>query len=95
MFHPIPPYPTLSTLVLPILHDPTIAERNHAIPDGRVFLGVRDLDNGCARLVELAEQVHDLASLRRVQVPGGFVGEEESWAGNDGTRHAYELLLTA
>jgi len=42
-------------LVLPVFDDPAVAERDHAIADGRILLGMRDLDNGRARLVELAE----------------------------------------
>ncbi|MCR6657697.1 MAG: hypothetical protein NVV63_18240 [Opitutus sp.] len=55
-----------------------------------------DLDDGDAiLLVELLEELHDLAALVGVQVAGGFVGEDDRGFGDQRAGDAHELLLTA
>ena len=53
------------------------------------------MHNGRALRIEGDEQLHDVARLRRVQVAGGFVGQEQRRSGDDGSRHTHQLLLSA
>jgi hypothetical protein len=41
---------------------------------------VSDDHQGDAALVEFFEQAHDLLSGGAIEVPGGFVGEDQRWA---------------
>src|SRR5438067_11305483 len=56
---------------------------------------MRDLHDGGAALVERAEQLHDFFALRRVQVAGRLVRENDLRIGDDRARDADALLLTA
>jgi hypothetical protein len=62
---------------------------------GGVCLRMRDLDDRGALGVELLEQLHDLLALARVEIAGGFVGQDELGARHDGARDSHELLLAA
>src|SRR3954462_2800761 len=75
--------------------DPAVFQLDDSIAELRVLFGVRDLDDRRAFVVQLLEQLHDLAALARVQVAGGFVGQNELGLGDHGPRDADELLLTA
>jgi len=56
---------------------------------------MRNLDDGCARVVQSPKELHDLLALGRVQIAGGFVGEDELGILNDGAGDAHKLLLSA
>ena len=60
-----------------------------------VGLRVRDLDDRRAGVVQLLEELHDLAALARVQVAGRLVGEDDLRVGDDRARDGDELLLAA
>src|SRR5436190_15351280 len=77
------------------LHDPPVAQLDDAVAVLRVGLRVRHLDDRGPANVELLEELHDFTGLIRVEVAGGFVGENQPGAGDDGTSDAHELLLTA
>ena len=73
-----------------------------AVGDGEVALGgcgdggvVGDDDDGEARVVELVEQVEDLAGRGGVEVAGGFVAEHEGWVPYEGAGDRDALLLAA
>ena len=65
------------------------------MPEGRVLLRVRDLDDGRPLGIQLPEQLHDLAALRRMQVAGRLVGEDELRLRDHRARDTDELLLPA
>ena len=69
--------------------------RTIAVAVGRVLLGVRDLDDGGALVVELLEEAHDLAALVGVEVAGRLVGEQQLRLGDERPGNADELLLAA
>ena len=56
---------------------------------------MRHLDDRRAALVQRSEQLHDLFALRRVQVAGRLVGEDDLRVGDHRARDADELLLAA
>src|SRR5205085_5607333 len=66
-----------------------------AVAAGGVLLGVSDLYDGRALVVEALEEFHYLAALARMEVAGGLVREYELRAVYDGARERDELLLTA
>lgn len=74
---------------------PAVAELDDAIASCGVFLGVGDLDDGGAFVVEFGEEVHDFPALVGVEIAGGFVGEDQARAGDDGAGDGDELLLSA
>src|SRR5580765_5078808 len=78
-----------------VVDDPSVAQVNHPRAIRGVQLRVRDLDDRRARVVQLAEQLHDLLALRRVQVARGFVGENHLRVRDDRTGYPHELLLAA
>src|SRR6185503_14374264 len=51
-------------------------------------------DRGAAA-VQLAEEVHDLLAVRRVEITRRLVGEEDRRVTRDGARHCHALLLAA
>ena len=62
---------------------------------GCVPLRVGHLDDARARLVQLAEKLHDFFTLRGVKVAGRFVRQDQFGALNYGASNSHELLLTA
>ena len=56
---------------------------------------MRDLNDGRSLRIQSLEQLHDLSSLRGVQVTGRFVREYELRIRNHGARNRHELLLAA
>src|SRR3954466_2992446 len=56
---------------------------------------MRDLHDGGALAVEALEELHDFFALRRMQIAGRLVREDELRIRNDGERDADELLLPA
>src|ERR1051325_5026108 len=56
---------------------------------------VRDHTNGCAALVQLAQQFHHRFAVRRVEVTRRLVREQDEGVACDGARNGDALLLTA
>ena len=56
---------------------------------------VGDLDDGGAGVVELLEEVHDLAALIGVEIAGRLVRKNQGRLGDDGAGDGDELLLAA
>ena len=75
--------------------DPAIGEFDDAVAERRVLLGVCDLNDGRALVVEALEEFHYLAALTRMQIACGLVGEYELGAVYDRARERDELLLPA
>src|SRR6185503_6326309 len=70
-----------SRFALPLFHcafgsrNPAVLQLDSPVAEFGIFLGVRHLDDRRAAVIELLEQLHDLATLARVQVARGLVGE--------------------
>ena len=56
---------------------------------------VRDHADGGPAGVELAEHLPQLLAGLRIEIPGGFVGEQHRGTPGDGAGHRDQLLLTA
>src|SRR5437867_10283818 len=76
-------------------HNPAVAQLNDAFAVRSVFLRVRDLNDGHAVVIEFPKQLHDFFALARVQVSRRLVGEQQLRFGDDRTRNADQLLLSA
>src|SRR6266850_8508666 len=74
---------------------PAILQLDNAASIRRVSLGVRDLNNRRACVVQSLEQFHDFFALRGMQVSGRLIGKDELRVENHGAGHADELLLPA
>src|SRR5262245_37540584 len=77
------------------IDDPAVADLDDPVAVRRVDVGMGHLDDRRPRVVELLEQLHDVAPLIRVEVPRGLVGEDQLRLRDDGARDAHELLLAA
>src|ERR1700731_3332596 len=76
-------------------HDPAVAQLDDAVSITCVFFRMRHLDDGHAFIIQFLKEFHDLFALARVEIAGRFVGEKKVWIGDDGTRDADQLLLSA
>src|SRR5579872_6290647 len=54
-----------------------------------------DLNNGGALVVQFLEQLHDFLGLAGMQVPGGFVCQDQLGVPHHRPRHTHQLLLPA
>ena len=52
-------------------------------------------NNGRAHLIDLREQIHDLMSHGRIEIPGRFVGKQKCGVANNCARYRDPLLLSA
>jgi len=73
-----------------------------AIPDSQLAGGqisnlgiVADQDDGHAVSMQRSEEVHDVSADHRVEVAGGFVGEDDIWAFHHGPCDGDALLFAA
>ena len=78
-----------------LLHQPSIRKPDNPAAIGRIFVGMRNLNNGGSFIIELLEELHDLFTLAGVQIAGGLVSEDHFRTGNHRSGHGYELLLSA
>src|SRR5207249_3509583 len=78
-----------------LFHDTTVEQMDRAVGVRRVTRIVRHHANGGAAAVQLAEQLHDRFAVRRIEVTGRLVGEEDEWIAGDGASDGDALLLTA
>src|SRR5258708_31738996 len=74
---------------------PAVLELDDAVAEGGVALGVRDLNDGSAGVVQALEELHDFIALRGVEIAGGLVSEDELRILNHRAGHANQLLLSA
>src|SRR5687767_13144892 len=73
--------------------EPPVAEPHDALAEGRVLLGVGDLDDRRAFRVQAREQRHDVPRLAGVEVPRRLVSKDQPRARDDRARDADQLLL--
>src|SRR5438552_58841 len=73
--------------------DPSVAQMNDAVSVPGVLERMGDLNDGRARGIEPAEQLHDFRGLIRVEVSRRLVGEEDLRARHKSPRDRDELLL--
>ena len=77
------------------LKDATVEHVDDAAREVGMRRGVSDHDDGRTLLVELAEHAHDFLAVRRVEVAGRFVGEDQLGLSHQGAGNGDPLLLTA
>src|SRR3989338_943043 len=76
--------------------DHAVDETHDALGVGGHVVLVRDHQHGDALLgVQVPEQLHDLLAAVRVEVAGGFIGQQHPRFGDDGARDRHALLLSA
>src|SRR6266436_5765623 len=74
---------------------PAVLELDDAMTIHGVALGVRNLNDCRAGVVEALEELHDFIALRGVQVARRLVGEDKLGILDDRARDAHKLLLAA
>src|SRR5438445_10776838 len=60
-----------------IANQPSVPQLKRTASVCRVGFRVSDLHDGCALLIQLPKELHDLFGLTGMQVAGGFVGKQE------------------
>ena len=89
------PYPRIQFRIRAVLRHPSISNFNHPIAVARIDFGVRYLNNRCALLIQLLEELHDLLGLAGVQIPRGLIRQQQRRLVNHRARNAHQLLLSA
>src|SRR6202171_6744145 len=56
---------------------------------------MRDLNDCHAFTIQFLKKFHDLFALARVEIASRLIGEKKVWIGDNGARHADQLLLSA
>src|SRR6266702_8074561 len=74
---------------------PTVLEPDNPVTISCIGFRMCDLDDGCAFLIQLLEQLHDFAALIGMEVTSRLIGQKQLGFGNDGPRDSHELLLAA
>src|ERR1700730_5110826 len=77
--------------------DLAVVDRNHPpAQQGRdVSVVGRHHDRRLLLVVDLQEELHDLPACRRVEVPGGLVGDDQARLMDEGAGDGHALLLAA
>src|SRR6516225_8613287 len=78
-----------------LVHDAAVEELDRALRVAREPGVVRDHADRAALLVQVAQQVHHRLAVRRIEVPGGLVSEQDQRIARERTRHGDALLLAA
>src|SRR5438045_3355237 len=78
-----------------ITGDQSIADSDDAVSMSRDVFLVCHQDNGIALLPERLEEVHDFGAGPRVEVAGGFVGQEDGGVVDQGAGDGDALSLSA
>src|SRR5579872_362767 len=79
-----------------IVDDPSIPKSNDSISEPGDFICMRDHDDGDSMSsVQLLKNVHDLGACMRIELPCGFVGEQNLRIIDERARNRYPLLLSA
>ena len=55
----------------------------------------RDEQGNAGLLDDVAEELRDFARRLRIEVAGGFVGDDDAWAMDKGASQSHTLLLAA
>src|SRR5216117_2376133 len=66
-----------------LILQPSIKQIDELVTVGRIDLGVGDLHDSCALVVQALEKLHDLSALTRVEIAGGLVGENQARIGDN------------
>src|SRR5258706_15979923 len=66
------------------LCQPAVLKLDDTISKSRVAFGMGYLNDRCSLLIQFFEQFHYLPTLVGMQVPGGLIGEQQFWPGDDG-----------
>src|SRR5580704_5870480 len=81
---------------LPTLFNPAVAHPHKPVPIRRGFGVVGDHQDGLAEaLVQVAQQSQYRGGVLGIQVPGGFVRQQNSRMIHNGPRNRHALLLAA
>jgi hypothetical protein len=75
--------------------DATITQLNYAGRASRKVHFVRHEDNCCAISIKRLKQRHYCQGGTRVQISGGFIGENDRWFGYERACNRNALLLSA
>src|SRR2546423_978716 len=79
-----------------VADDPTLLERDDPLAQGRHDVGVVGRhEHGHAKLVDPQQQLQDLPADQRIQVAGGFVGDDQPRVVDERARDRRPLLLAA
>src|SRR5437773_12333943 len=78
-----------------VSHNPSVLQLDNTAPIGGVSFRVRDLDDGCAGVIQPLEKLHDLFALCGVQIPSRLVGQDQLRTKDHRARHSDKLLLAA
>ncbi len=78
-----------------VSHYPPVLQLDNAAAIGGISLGVCDLDDGRACVIQPLEKLHDLFALRGMQIPGRLISENQLRTEDHRARHADQLLLAA
>src|ERR1041384_422896 len=78
-----------------VIHHPAVLQLHDAVAVLRILFRVGHLHDRRPLAIQGAEELHDLACLRRVQVAGRLVGQNELRLGPDAASNPDELLLPA
>src|SRR6266446_2593682 len=80
-------------MMFKLLDDKSVAQLNDSIPVSRVNVRMRDLNDRRPTCIQLLEHLHDLLALARMQVPSGFISQDEFWICDHSASYTNELLL--
>src|SRR5687767_14330094 len=82
------------TFTSSLLHELTRGEPQHPVAARGQRLVVRhEQERRAALAVQLEHEGDHLATRRRVEIPGGFVGEQKGRSRDEGARDRHALLL--
>src|SRR5208337_5254501 len=78
-----------------VAFDLSVADMNDAMSVSGDIVLVGHQDDGVSALVEPLEQAHDFLASGRVQIPGGFVGQDDGRVVHQGAGNRHALALSA
>src|SRR5580698_6430242 len=85
-----------SFMAVPSLRlNPAIGDIDDAVPVLGILLVVSHLNDRGSLVIQALEEIHDLLALARMQIAGGFIGQDDFGTRNDGPRDSHQLLLAA
>src|ERR1700687_757380 len=78
-----------------VTHNPAVLQLDDTVSIRRISFGVRHLNDRGTRVIQPLEQLHDLITLRRVQISCRLVSENQFWIEDHGSGDSHKLLLAA
>jgi len=73
-----------------------LVELNCVGKAGREVIAVSDAEQSCVIFgSDFQQQTADLGSCFRIQIPGGFVGQQQGWLVNQSPAHRHSLPFAA